>query len=213
MPGSAEIRIIRRPDLQKFIKPIERPRERFLQAFEATENCIALARQMHPEDSQGDWGQWNYHRGFGQGTLYVPLKNNGLLTVSLSCGGEIGQDDINKAGFVSCYAYWKTEKFSYGLIVLPGGQWYESRNHPREAVLRKFFFYQQSLGGLLSLEEFGSSQTGWFAANIAGLRDLKLQFGAEEIPCALDETLFAELLKERQKFGLVQEAEVERVVR
>lgn len=202
MPISTEIRIIGRPDLQKFISPIEKPRKRFLQAWETAENCIALARKMLPENSQGDYGQWNYNREAIRGVLYVPIKNNGLLTVSLSCGGDIGQDDINKAGFVDSYAYWQTEKFSYGLIVLPGGQWYENRNHPRETVLRKFFFYQQSLGGLLSLEEFGSLEFGWFdATNLRGTEKSSLEFENVVVPLVLDQAEFLENLRENQQQG------------
>jgi len=201
MPISTEIvSVIRRPDLQACFQVLEKPRKRFLQAWEATENSIALARKMPPENSQGDWEQWNYSSGRGVGNLYIPLHRNGILTVSLDCGGDVGDDNLQKASFVQTLAYWETEKYHYGLIVIPGGQWYENRNHPREPILRKFFFYQQVPGGLLSLEEFGSIQTGWFMTdNLSGLKGSQISFDNREVPVALDDQLFSQYLREQQQ--------------
>lgn len=197
------VHIIRRPDLQPCFQELENPRKRFLQALEATENCIALARKMPPENSQGDWGQWNYSSGRGVGNLYIPLHNNGILTVSLDCGGDVGDDNLQKASFVQALAYWETEEYHYGLIVIPGGllsEWMKNRNHPQEPILRKFFFYQQVPGGLLSLEEFGSIQTGWFITdNLSSLKGLQISFDDREVPVALDDQLFSQYLRKQQQ--------------
>lgn len=141
-----------------------------LKCREAIEKVITLARQMLPEDDKGNWGQWRYHSGLGYGALYVPFGKDGQGAVYLSCAGNISQDDISKAGFVSAYAFWTltrrragyTRNFKNLAIAKSGGEWFYNRGHELEPTLRKYFFYQETSDGLLRLEQFGSDKRGWY---------------------------------------------------
>ena len=176
-------------NLQAFFKRVESPRKIFGQGIVAIENLVILARFMPAHDSSGDWGQWFYYPGSGYGALYVPFGKNGLAAVYLNCGGDIGEDDIARASFVSAYAVWKgnpsgLKEFTFATIAYPGGDWYQSLGDSKETLFRKFFFFQETRQGILKLEQLGSRQLGWFEAAWSGLGPNNLQVKLENTPIA-----------------------------
>lgn len=182
----------------------------FLEAQHAIENVIILARRMPPKNSSGDWGRWDYGRGTGQGTLYVPFGSDGIASASLSCGGEIGDDDIARAGFVSAFAFWSGNpsgrmKSEFGVIALPWGEWYDIRGGLKEAPNRLYFFYQEVLGNQMKLEVCGSENLGWWAPDFEGIpaAESKVTIGYHAQMSALLPLGLKFVLKQRQSWGAV----------
>lgn len=175
MALSSEAIRITPKEFQTCVTGIENLSPSRLRSRDAIEKVITLARQMPPEDDKGNWGQW--HSGFGYGALYVPFGKDGQGAVYLSCGGDISQNDISKAGFVSAYAFWTltrrrggyTKNFKNLAIAKSGGEWFYNIGHEQEPSLRKYFFYQETSDGLLRLEQFGSDKYGWYELGGLGI--------------------------------------------
>lgn len=193
--------------------PIHHLREPFKRGRTAMEQLINLARSMPPGDTQGDWGSWNYHRGFGQGTLYAPFGSDGLSAVSLSCGGDIGEDDITKAGFAGAVAYWSQirrvgrneARYTYILIAREAGAWFEMRNHPKEPTIRQYIGYQEILDGIAQIEQLGSVSTGFYDVKGLGDENFKVRTpGAYDgSPAFLNINNLIHFLNRRKNAGLV----------
>lgn|SRR3989344_587770 len=191
---------------------VPRLREPFRKGVTAMEQLITLARSMPPRDAGGDWGSWFYHGGFGEGTLYVPFGSDGLSAVSLSCGGDIGDDSITKALFAGGVAHWSEVRkvgsnetqFTYILIAKEAGR-LAMRNHPEEPNKRQYFGYQNIDVGMAQIEQFGSNDIGFFEVKGLGDENIKIKVpsGYGDNPAYLNIHKLSYFLNLRKNTGIV----------
>lgn len=177
MTKSSELFVVSRPDLSSRIIPLESLRPRFSTVITAIKQAVAFSRKNPEELIPCACCK----------TLIQPFNENGTLCVSLDFAKAFLEN--NRPLFAGALAYWHSKNFSYAAFAHKGKQ----DNH-------HYFFFQQALGGLLQLAEFGSEATGWFTnTNLGILKNIQITStsSSHSMAFCLDEATVSNILTDQ----------------
>lgn len=167
---------------------------------------------LHDSDPQFNWC---YHRGFGDGSLYlasspdhlISCPNDFLMQISISPGGNIDNNDISRAHISSSsLLYCLRSQISYSPVQPPYRDYLlfiASFPDMRPNGNPTYFCYQQA-GSNLRLEQFGQPSS-WH--NITGLNQnpfpLEIRFSKHYAPGYLSPDKFRSYFSSHFRNGII----------
>lgn len=165
MSSPTEIINLEEAGSRKFFKEIGAPRFGFSQQIILVDDLLVMARNMPPEDFVHGDVHWFYQPGCGDGALYYKDQNGKQAVVFVNNFiAEDGVGDIKQATLRRAVAIWRANlsskrEYMFAALTLPD-VWQRQFTH---------YFFQETKGGVLCLEELGSAENGWFAVQDGGL--------------------------------------------